>query len=274
MITAGIDIGSVTTKVVVLPARRPDEIGTLAGGDEEKVLAQALVSTGTNPPLAAEKVLDEALKQAGLSKRDIRYIVSTGYGRRSIEFGNRVITEISAAAKGASYSGLSPKERVRTVIDLGGQDSKVISLDEETRIVNFVMNDRCAAGTGRFLETMAGVLGVKLEEIGEWSLKAKTPIQISSICTVFAESEVISLIAQGKSKEDIIAGIHDSIGERICGMVAKVGAREVISFIGGGAKNIGVRKAIEDRLQMKVWIPEEPQFIIALGAALIARESL
>lgn len=258
MITGGIDIGSVTTKVVLLK--------------EEKVIARVITSTGAHPALAAEEVLKEALKQVNLSRADIEYIVSTGYGRRSIEFGNQVITEISAAAKGASYSGLSPKERVRTVIDLGGQDSKVISLDEEGKVVDFVMNDRCAAGTGRFLETMTGVLGVNLEELGEWSLKAKVPIQISSICTVFAESEVISLIAQGKSKEDIIAGIHSSIAERICGMLSKVGTREVISFIGGGAKNIGVRKAIEDRLQMKVWIPEEPQFTIALGAALIAQD--
>ena len=185
MITAGIDIGSVTTKVVLLK--------------EEKVIARVITSTGAHPALAAEEVLKEALKQVNLSRADIEYIVSTGYGRRSIEFGNRVITEISAAAKGASNLG-SPWERVRTVIDLGGQDSKVISLDEETRVTDFVMNDRCAAGTGRFLETMASVLGVNLEELGEWSLKAKTPIQISSICTVFAESEVISLIAQGKSK--------------------------------------------------------------------------
>jgi predicted CoA-substrate-specific enzyme activase len=150
----------------------------------------------------------------------------------------------------------------------------VISLGEKGEVVDFVMNDRCAAGTGRFLETMAAVLGVGLEEMGELSLKSKAPFQISSICTVFAESEVISLIAQGRSKEDIVAGIHASIAERIHGMITRVKAREMISFIGGGAKNIGVKKAVEDKLQMKVWVPQEPQFVIALGAALIARESL
>lgn len=258
MITAGIDIGSVTTKVVLL--------------EGQKVIARVITSTGVHPELAAEKVLKEALRKVDLSKADIGCIVSTGYGRRIIKFGNRVITEISAAAKGAGYSSSSSKGKVRTVIDLGGQDSKVISLDEETRVVDFVMNDRCAAGTGRFLETMTAVLGVNLEDLGELSLKAKIPIQISSICTVFAESEVISLIAQGKSKEDIIAGLHNSVAERICGMISKVGAREIICFVGGGAKNIGVKKAIEDKLQMKVWIPKEPQFVIALGAALIAKE--
>lgn len=261
MSVCGIDIGSVTTKTIIL--------------NEEKRLAQVISPTGAHPRVTAEKVLEEALRQAGLSREDLKYIVSTGYGRRAIEFGNRAITEISAAAKGASYAGLSPPEKVHTVIDLGGQDSKVISLDGEGKVADFVMNDRCAAGTGRFLETMTSVLGVRLEDLGELSLKSKASIQISSICTVFAETEVISLIAQGKSKEDIIAGIHDSTAERLCGMVAKVGgAREVTSFIGGGAKNIGVKKAIEDRLQVKVWIPEEPQIIIALGAALIAKESL
>lgn len=259
MITAGIDIGSVTTKVIIL--------------DGERVLGRTICPTGAHPKRAAQKMLEEALGQAGLLRVDIRYIVSTGYGRRSIEFGNRVITEISAAAKGVSYSGLSPKERVRTVIDLGGQDSKVVSIDEEGKVVDFEMNDRCAAGTGRFLETMARVLEIALEDLGERSLKAEIPIQISSICTVFAETEVISLIAQGKSKEDIIAGIHDSIAERICGMVTRVGARKAISFIGGGARNLGVKKAIEDRLGVKIVVPAQPQFVIALGAALIARDT-
>ncbi|MBT9129963.1 MAG: (R)-phenyllactate dehydratase activator [candidate division WS2 bacterium] len=258
-VTAGIDIGSVTTKVVIL--------------DEEKMPTSAICPTGAYPKQSAEKVLAEALRQTGLLMTDIGCIISTGYGRRAIEFGNRVITEISAAARGASHLDL-PCGKVRTVIDLGGQDSKAISLDEEGKVVDFVMNDRCAAGTGRFLEVISGVLEVGLEDIGRLSLKSGSPMNISSICTVFAESEVISLIAQGKRKEDIIAGIHSSIAERICGMVSKVGAREVISFIGGGAKNIGVKKAIEDRLQMRMWIPENPQFVIAMGAALIARELL
>lgn len=256
---AGIDIGSVTTKVVVLA--------------ETKVIARTIAPTGAHPQAVAEKLLEEALKQAGLSMAEIGYIVSTGYGRRTIKFGTRVITEIGAAARGASFLS-SPSGRIHTVIDLGGQDSKVISLGEKGEVVDFVMNDRCAAGTGRFLETMAAVLGVGLEEMGELSLKSKAPFQISSICTVFAESEVISLIAQGRSKEDIVAGIHASIAERIHGMITRVKAREMISFIGGGAKNIGVKKAVEDKLQMKVWVPQEPQFVIALGAALIARESL
>lgn len=258
MITAGIDIGSVTTKAVIL--------------GEEKVLARATCLTGAYPQRAAQEVLEKALGgEATLSRTDIGYIVSTGYGRRSIDFGDRVVTEISAAGRGASYMG-SSNGAVRTVIDLGGQDSKVISLDEEGKVVDFVMNDRCAAGTGRFLEVISGILEMELGDLGKISLGSESPIVISSICTVFAESEVISLIAQAKSKADIIAGVHASIAERIYGMLAKIGTKKTVAFVGGGAKNIGVKKAIEDKLQTEVHIPDWPQLVVALGAALIAQK--
>ena len=259
MIVAGIDIGSVATKAVILK--------------DERILSKTLCLTGADPRSAAEEALTKALKQFDLSREDLEYIVSTGYGRRAIEFGNKTVTEISCCARGAGWIETSLGE-IRTIIDLGGQDMKVISLEEDGTIADFVMNDKCSAGTGRFLEVMAGVLGMGLENLGELSLKSKAPIQINSTCTVFAESEVISLIAQGKNKIDIIAGIHNSIAERIAGMVRQVGEREIIFFAGGGAKNRGMHKALEDRLEMKVYVPDEPQFVIALDAALIAKELL
>lgn len=167
----------------------------------------------------------------------------------------------------------APLGKGRTIIDLGGQDMKVISLEEDGTIADFVMNDKCSAGTGRFLEVMADVLNVGLENLGELSRRSKVPIRINSTCTVFAESEVISLIAQGKASEDIIAGIHNSIAERIASMVRQVGAKELIFYAGGGAKNRGMHKVLEDRLDKRVYVPDEPQFVIAFGAALIAQES-
>lgn len=259
MITAGIDVGSVVTKAVILK--------------DEKILARSLTPTGADPNSAAKLVMKKVLKEANLPRNKIEYIVSTGYGRRAIDFGDRVVTEITANAKGARFLG-SPMGTVRTVIDLGGQDSKVIALDESGDIVNFIMNDKCAAGTGRFLEVMAQVLDIKLEDLGKFSLKSKNPIKINATCTVFAESEVISLIAQRKKKEDILAGLHQTIAKRLAGMVREVGAKEVIFFDGGGAKNIGIKKALEDELGMKVYVPKEPQFVVALGAALIARDFL
>lgn len=254
MIVAGIDLGSVATKVVVLK--------------DEKILSKAITPTKANPISAAELVMKKALKMAKLSRMDIKCVASTGYGRRTIEFGDKTITDISAGARCAVF--LAPN--IRTVIDLGGQDTKVISLDRNGNVTNFVMNDKCSAGTGRFLEVMANVLGIKLEDLGKLSLKSKNPLKINSTCTVFAESEVISLIAQKKKKEDIIRGLHETIAKRIAGMLREVSAKERIFFCGGGAKNIGLKEALENELGMKVFVPKEPQFTIAFGAALIASE--
>jgi len=257
MVVAGVDIGSVVTKVVILENR--------------KIKSQVLHLTGADPKLAAELSLKEALKFAGFSLGEIAYIVSTGYGRRAIEFGDKTITEISCCARGALWLG-APLGKIRTIIDLGGQDTKVISLDEDGGIIDFVMNDKCAAGTGRFLEVIAGALQVNLEKLGELALHAKTPIPISSICTVFTESEVVSLIAQRRSKEDIVGGICQSIATRIVGMVREIGDKETIFFVGGGAKNLGIKRALENKLKVQVYVPEEPQFVIAQGAALFADE--
>ena len=179
-----------------------------------------------------------------------------------------MITEITCHARGAYY--VHPK--TRTVIDIGGQDSKVIRLDEQGRNVDFQMNDKCAAGTGRFLEVMAHALEVKVEDLGRLSLSAPRSIKISSMCTVFAESEVVSLIADNQPKEVIIRGLHDSIADRVLGMVNRVGIEEEVTLTGGVAKNEGVVRALEERLRVKLFIPPEPQIIGALGAALLARD--
>lgn len=256
-IVAGIDVGSITTKAVILK--------------NKQILAQEICLTKADLNLAAKSTLEQALKKANLIQADLNFITSTGYGRRTIEFGDKSITEITANAKGAQFLG-SSLGKIHTVIDLGGQDAKIIKLDERGEVADFLMNERCAAGTGRFLEVMAQVLDIKLDDLGEFSLKSRNPIKINATCTVFAESEVISLIAQKKSKEDILAGLHQTIGKKLAGMVRQIGPKEIIFFDGGGAKNIGVKSALEKELGLRIYVPPQPQFVIALGAALIAHE--
>jgi len=255
-IFAGLDIGSLSTEVVVL-------------GPQE-IMGYSIVSTGSNSQRAVRSSLDVALNHAGLSQSHLSGMVATGYGRFNLPFPVRQVTEITCHGRGARH--LFP--RTRTVIDLGGQDSKVIILDDRGRVVDFVMNDKCAAGTGRFLEVMAGALEARLEEMGSLSLQARKRISISSMCTVFAESEVVSLIAQGTNREDIIGGIHDSIASRIYRMAKGLPIEEEITFTGGVAKNVGMVQALRRRFKSPINLPEEPQIVGALGAALIARDSL
>jgi len=255
MIVAGIDIGSVYTKSVLL--------------DGEKLISFGVLATGVNYESTAREIIKRTLQKIDLSSDGIGYVVTSGYGRRSVSFGNRVITELSAACLGAEWVRRRGKglERIRTIIDLGGQDTKVILLDDSGRMQDFLMNDKCAAGTGRFLEVMARALEIKIEELAELSSRAKEPVTINSTCTVFAESEVISLLAQGRRKEDIIAGIHSSIAGRIINMVRKLGEKDQILFSGGGARNSAIAKEIEKKLLKKVYIPEHPQLMVAIGAA-------
>lgn len=258
MKVAGIDIGSATTKAVVLID------GEAAG--------RALVRSGVNPGETAEAVLLSALGQARIEKTGLDRIVTTGYGRRAVNFGYDVVTEISAAARGAFFLGCPPVKpwgKPKLVVDLGGQDTKVILLDAGGGVADFSMNDKCAAGTGRFLEVMAGILEVPLEELGSVSQLATAHVQINSTCTVFAESEVISLIARGTPKEDIVAGLHTAIVGRIMTMVRQMGGHDIF-FCGGGARNSGVCRALEELLGHHVYVPPEPQFVVALGASLIA----
>ncbi len=243
MIVAGMDIGSITAETVIL--------------QDNQMLSSSIVPTGANSRTAAERSLAAALKQASLRQEDLAAIVTTGYGRASFPSATKMITEITCHARGAFF--VYPE--TRTVIDIGGQDSKVIRLDKQGRNVDFQMNDKCAAGTGRFLEVMARALEVKLEDLGRLSRSAQRTIKISSMCTVFAESEVVSLIAENQPQEVIIRGLHDAIADRILGMVRRVGVEEKVTLTGGVAKNEGVVQALEERLGVKVLVPPEPQII-------------
>jgi len=253
---AGLDIGSLSTEVVVMGSRG--------------IMGYSIVSTGSSIQRAIQSSLDLALKHAGVTRSHLAATVATGYGRFNLPFPARQVTEITCHGRGARH--LFPK--TRTVIDLGGQDSKVIVLDDQGRVIDFVMNDKCAAGTGRFLEVMAGAMETRVEEMGSLSLQARKRISISSMCTVFAESEVVSLIAQGVNREDIIGGIHDSIASRIHGMAKRLRVEDEITFTGGVAKNLGMVQALKRRFKIHINLPQEPQIVGALGAALIAKDSL
>jgi len=255
---AGIDIGSVTTKAVII-------------NEQKEILAFSLILTSYDRQKSGADVLESALKEAGKARDAVEYLVSTGYGRRAFTPSDKVLPEIVCHAKGTKF--LFPT--VRTIIDIGGQDSKVIQLDEEGRVIRFEMNDRCAAGTGRFLEVLTErILNLPLDELGPLALKSKNPCTLSSVCTVFAESEIISLLSEHKAKEDIAYGMSKAIAKRVIGMGVggQISYNEPIVFSGGVAKNIGVVKAVEEELGKKVVTPKEPQITAALGAAIFARE--
>lgn len=249
---AGIDIGSTMTKVVIMT---------------EGMLASVIGPTGPEHRKLAHRVMEEALARAKLSFDDITYIVATGYGRINVPFADKQITEISCHARGVS----SLLATARAIIDIGGQDCKGIKLNNG-RVVDFVMNDKCAAGTGRFLEVVAEGLGVKLDELGELSLAAKNRVEIGSTCTVFAEQEVVAKLSEGVPLEDLIAGLHEAIAGRIYGLVSRLKIEEDVVVTGGGAKNIGLVKALEAKLGFSVLIPPEPLLTGAIGAALLGKD--
>lgn len=250
---AGIDVGSLTAETVILD-------------QSAKIIASNILPTGPNSGRAAEESFNRALSDAGISGEEITYIVATGYGRISIPFAHKKITEITCHGLGAHHLFSD----TRTIIDIGGQDSKVIRVDEHGKVVDFTMNDKCAAGTGRFLEVMAASLHVPLDEMGTLSLKASQQISISNVCTVFAESEVVSLVAQGKPVEDILLGLHTAIVNRVWNMVKSVGTPGGVTLSGGVAKNSGVVSLLENKLGRTINVPREPQIVGALGAALLA----
>lgn len=252
MITAGIDIGSITAKAVVL--------------SDGRILGSKVAFSGYNARQAGTDIFDALLGEVGMDPSSIERIVSTGYGRNSVTFADRAMTEIICHGAGAYY--LDPA--VRTVIDVGGQDSKVLAVNSDGTVKDFAMNDKCAAGTGRFLEVMARAMEADLDAFGTLSLQSEYPSKISSICTVFAESEVISLIAKGESREDIIAGIHESVASRISSMARRVGVREPVMMTGGVARNIGVVRALERALGVPIEVSEFAQVNGALGAAVMA----
>jgi len=253
---AGVDVGSLGTKVVILVA------GEIAGF--------SIIPTGINTEENGLNGLSGALENAGLDREDLKFIVATGYGRISAPYANKTVTEITCHARGAHY--LHPQ--TRSIIDMGGQDCKAIRLDENGNVTDFAMNDKCAAGTGRFLEVMANVFKVSLSELGPLSLTATTILPVSSTCTVFAESETVSLLARGEKPENIIVGIHHAIANRVGGMFSRVGIESDVFFSGGVAKNIGMRRALEENLKIKIAEPEkDPQLVGAIGAAVIAQNS-
>ena len=227
-----------------------------------------ILPTGAGAAIGAERALEEALKSAGLVREDIDALVTTGYGRTAIQDGDKSITEITCHARGAHY--LDPS--VRTVIDIGGQDSKVIRVDENGAVVNFVMNDKCAAGTGRFLEMMARTLEMSLEELSLKGLDYREDITISSMCTVFAESEVVSLIAQNKATDDIVHGLNKAVAVKTAALAKRVGGEAPYMMTGGVSKNRGLVKTLEEKLGAALLINDKAQLCGALGAALFAAD--
>lgn len=256
MLVAGVDVGSLTAEVVLIK--------------DGNVIHYVILPTGSNSRKAAERALDSALQAMNLKHSDLDYVIATGYGRISIDIADKRITEITCHGRGALY--FNPG--VRTVIDIGGQDSKVIRINGGGSVFDFAMNDKCAAGTGRFLEVMAQALEVGIEDLSELSEKATDTVTISSMCTVFAESEVVSLIAQGLPREEIARGLHQSIAERTAGLVRRVGLEELVMITGGVAKNTALVKLLNEKLGTTIIVPEEPQIAGALGAALLAQEEL
>jgi predicted CoA-substrate-specific enzyme activase len=256
MIVAGCDIGSTTGKTAIMV--------------DGKLESYVLIPSTTKPEETARRSMDEAMGYLGIvSLEKIDYIVGTGYGRLKVPFANVNISEITCHARGAQWM----RSSVRTVVDIGGQDCKVISIDEKGKVLEFVMNDRCAAGTGRFFEAMARVLQVDLEGLSKLSLEGKNPAVITSQCSVFAESEVVTLVNEGRELADIAAGIHNSVASRLNSMVRKVGLVADVALTGGCAKNEGLAKALEQKLGVKVvTLSEDPQIAGAVGAAVIAAE--
>ncbi len=251
----GIDSGSTSTNAVIL-------------NEKKEILAFEVLRTGAKSGESAQRILSSVLEKAGLRKEALSRIVSTGYGRITIPFADENVTEISCHGKGAHF--LNPL--VRTILDIGGQDSKAIRINEKGDVIDFVMNDKCAAGTGRFLEAMARTLEIGVDELGPLSLSSGEEVSISSMCTVFAESEVISLIAANKETCDIAMGVHRAIAGKAMGLLKKVGIEETMMMTGGVAKNPGVIRALEDELETSLYLPDEPEIVGALGAALYALE--
>jgi len=250
---AGIDIGSTMTKVVIL---------------DKEIIASIVGPTGPEHRRLANKVMEEALKKADLPFDAMATIISTGYGRINVPFADKQITEISCHAKGVAH--LFPG--AKTLIDIGGQDSKGIKIGKNGRPVNFIMNDKCAAGSGRFLDILADALGVGIEELGPLSIAATEPVTISNICTVYAEQEVKSKLVEGVTLSDLVAGIHESLVSRVVRMVKRLKVEEEVVLTGGVAKNSGMVKALSDKLECPVTVPPDPFLTGALGAALLGKE--
>ena len=254
MYFAGVDIGSTMTKTVLM-----DTNG--------KVLSAIKGPTGPEHRQLANEVMKMALEQAGLQLEDISYVVATGYGRLNVPFADRQITELTCHARGVS--SLFPN--VRTAIDIGGQDAKCMKIDNG-KLLNFAMNDKCAAGTGRFLEVIAATLGIKLEDLGDISLKSAKKVEISNLCTIFAQQEIVARLSEGEKPEDIIAGLHDALSSRVAALAHRLKIEPDVVLTGGVAKNLGIVKAMKENLGCELLVPEDPLLTGAMGAAILAKE--
>ncbi len=252
---AGVDVGSTQTKAVILDEAR-------------RIVARSLIPTGANVSRAGENAFLKCCEEAGLPREAIGYVVGTGYGRYKVTFGDAQITEITCHARGAQT--LFPG--TRTVIDMGGQDTKAIKVGPDGSVLDFAMNDKCAAGTGRFLSAAADVTGMSLDEIGPISLQAKSPVRLTSVCTVFVESDIMSYLAQRKTVEDILGGVHKAIATRTMSLVRRVGVEDEVTFTGGVSRNVGMVRGLEEVLGRPMNVSDEGHYIGALGAALFALE--
>ena len=258
---AGVDVGSTQTKAVIMEDN---------GGSGPRLVVRSLVDTGANVLKAAEHGFHAVCRDGGIPAQEIGFVVGTGYGRYKITFGNAQMTEITCHARGAAF--LCPG--TRTVIDMGGQDSKAISIGPNGEVLDFVMNDKCAAGTGRFLANAADVMGISLDEVGPLSLQGKQPVKITTVCTVFVESDILSYLAQGKKPEDILNGVHLAIARRTVSLARRVPIEREIALTGGVARNVGMVKALEQVLNVTLQVSSEAHFTGAIGAALFALEKM
>ncbi len=254
---AGVDVGSTQTKAVIVDEQRA-------------IVGRSLTMTGANVIRAAEESFAEALRAAGLEEEEVEYVIGTGYGRYKVTFGNTQVTEISCHGRGAVH--MFP--RTRTVVDMGGQDTKAIRVAPTGEIVDFCMNDKCAAGTGRFLGAAASALNIELDQLGPTALRGERPVKISTTCTVFAESEVLAWLGRGKRIEDILLGVHQSIAGRSAGLARRVGIESEVTFTGGVAKNQAMIDTLTKALGVAVNVSDDSHYMGALGAALFALDHI
>jgi len=254
---AGVDVGSTQTKAVVIDESR-------------RIVGRALTDTGANVIRAAQNAYETALADAGVREEEVEYVVGTGYGRYKVTFGNRQVTEISCHGRGAAH--MFPG--TRTVLDMGGQDTKAIRVSPDGEIEDFCMNDKCAAGTGRFLGAASAALEIPLPELGPTALRAERAVKISTTCTVFAESEILSWLGKGRKVEEILLGVHQSIASRSIGLLRRVGIDPEITFTGGVARNEGMIRTLERGLDARLNVSEDSHYMGALGAALFALDSI
>jgi len=250
----GIDIGSGTSKGVIT--------------EDGKLLAYHLLPSGINYRTVAQSLREELLAKAGLSPEDIAHTVATGQGSGNVAFSNQQVTDIRCCARG--MNSIFPS--VRTIIDVQAQSSQVLRLNESGRVTNFVVSEKCAAGSGRFLEVIANVLQIDLKDIGPLSLKSKNPVTFTTGCAVFGESEAVSRVAEGMAKEDILAGVHKALANKISALIDRVGLEKDCAISGGGGLDVGLIKSVEEKLGIKLLVPPQPQIVTALGAAIMAEE--